>query len=466
MPVGASVYLSTILTCQKNAHMPYNIAVIGTGYVGLVSGTCFAENGNQVICVDNDPRKLDKLNNGRIPIYEPGLHPLYERNFKEKRLFFTDDLEHAVLRSDVIFLCLPTPPNEDGSADLQYVLKVAGDIGRILAAHAPQPFKVIVDKSTVPIGTSELVTAEIRKTYDGDFCVASNPEFLREGFAVEDSLRPDRVVIGTSDERAKKILVDLYEPFVLSGNPIIVMDERSAEITKYAANSFLAMRISFMNDLANLCEILGANVDNVRKGIGTDTRIGKKFLFSGVGYGGSCFPKDVKALLKSSKNADHPLRIVQAVEDVNADQPVRYYNRIRSYFDGHLAGKRFAMWGLAFKPNTDDTREAPAFIVINHLLEAGATVVAFDPEAMENTRELFGDRIVFAESAMSALEGADALLLVTEWNEFRKPDFDAVKRALTAPVIFDGRNIYDLDEMREKGFDYFSIGRPDVRARG
>jgi UDPglucose 6-dehydrogenase len=444
--------------------MPYTIAVVGTGYVGLVSGTCFAENGNTVICVDNDPRKLDKLNNGQIPIYEPGLHQIYERNAKEKRLTFTKDLEAAVLASEVVFLCLPTPPTEDGSADLQYVLRVASDIGDILLRHAPQPFKVIVDKSTVPIGTSEKVTAVIRERYDGDFSVASNPEFLREGFAVEDSLRPDRVVIGTSDGRAKKILVDLYEPFVLSGNPIIVMDERSAEITKYAANSFLAMRISFMNDLANLCEMLGANIDNVRRGIGTDTRIGKKFLFSGVGYGGSCFPKDVKALLKTSGDAGHELRIVRAVEDVNAEQPRRFFRRVRDYFGGDLTGRRFAVWGLAFKPNTDDVREAPAYIVIDELLAAGATVCAFDPEAVENTKELkYGDRIAYAAGAYEALDGADALLLVTEWNEFRMPDWARIRTALKTPVVFDGRNIYDPEEIGAQGFDYFSIGRPDVR---
>ena len=445
--------------------MPATIAVIGTGYVGLVSGTCFAENGNRVYCVDNDPRKLEKLNNGKIPIYEPGLHPLYERNFKEKRLTFTDNLEEAVLASEVIFLCLPTPPNEDGSADLQYVLKVAEEIGIILQKHAPQPFKIIVDKSTVPIGTSERVTETIRKNYTGDFTVASNPEFLREGFAVEDSLRPDRVVIGTSNEVAKKVLTALYEPFVLSGNPIIVMDERSAEITKYAANSFLAMRISFMNDLANLCEILDANVDNIRKGIGSDTRIGKKFLFSGVGYGGSCFPKDVKALLKSSNIAGHPLRIVQAVEDVNADQPIRFFEKIRNYFGGDLSGKTFAMWGLAFKPNTDDVREAPAYIVIRELLAAGATVSVFDPEAVENTRERFGDSIRYASGMYDTLNGADALLLLTEWNEFRQPDWNEVKARLTQPVLFDGRNIYDQERMQAEGFDYFSIGRAPVLAK-
>ncbi|MBI5648115.1 MAG: UDP-glucose/GDP-mannose dehydrogenase family protein [Ignavibacteriae bacterium] len=445
--------------------MPHTIAVIGTGYVGLVSGTCFAENGNTVICVDNDPKKLEKLRNGKIPIYEPGLHPLYERNAKEGRLTFTDDLESAVLASDVIFLCLPTPPNEDGSADLQYVLRVADEIGAILQRHAPQPFKIIVDKSTVPIGTSERVTETIRAKYAGDFTVASNPEFLREGFAVEDSLRPDRVVIGTSDERARQTLTALYEPFVLSGNPIIVMDERSAEITKYAANSFLAMRISFMNDLANLCEILDADVDNIRKGIGTDTRIGKKFLFSGVGYGGSCFPKDVKALLKSSNNAGHPLRIVQAVEDVNADQPKRFFEKVHTYFKGNLAGKTFALWGLAFKPNTDDVREAPAYIIIDSLLAAGARVNAFDPEAVENTRERYGDRINYAASMYDAIEGAHALLMVTEWNEFRKPDWKRVKSKLAEPVIFDGRNIYNADEMIAEGFDCFFIGRRPARGR-
>jgi UDPglucose 6-dehydrogenase len=446
--------------------MPYTIAVVGTGYVGLVSGVCFAENGNQVICVDNDQKKLDKLNNNKIPIYEPGLQPIYERNFKEGRLTFTDDLESAVLNSDVVFLCLPTPPNEDGSADLHYVLAVADKIGQILKKHGPQPFKVIVDKSTVPIGTSEKVTEVIRTHYDGEFYVASNPEFLREGFAVEDSLRPDRVVIGSSNKRATDILVDLYEPFVLSGNPIIVMDEHSAEITKYAANCFLAMRISFMNDLANLCEILDADIDQVRHGIGTDTRIGKKFLFAGIGYGGSCFPKDVKALLKSSKDAKFPLRLVQAMEDINADQPMLYVSKIKKYFGNNLAGKTFAIWGLAFKPNTDDVREAPAFVVIDALLAAGAKIKAFDPEAMENTKERYGDRIQYSSRAMDALVDANALLLVTEWNEFRKPDWARVRELLVEPVVFDGRNIYDADEMKSHGFDYFPVGRPVVRARG
>lgn len=445
--------------------MPFTIAVIGTGYVGLVSGTCFAENGNTVVCVDNDKRKLEKLLNGKIPIYEPGLQPLYERNAKEKRLLFTSNLEEAVLAAEIIFLCLPTPPNEDGSADLQYVLKVADDIGRILAAHAPQPFKVIVDKSTVPIGTSEKVTATIKAHYKGEFTVASNPEFLREGFAVEDSLRPDRVVIGTSDPRARKALTELYQPFVLSGNPIIVMDERSAEITKYAANSFLAMRISFMNDLANLCEILGADIDNIRRGIGTDTRIGKKFLFAGAGYGGSCFPKDVKALLNSANAAGHPLRIVNAVEEVNADQPRHFFAKILRYFNGDLGGKTFALWGLAFKPNTDDVREAPAYIIIDELLAHGASVTAFDPEAAVNTKERYGDRIRYAASAYEALEGAHGLVLVTEWNEFRMPDWNQVRNLLVVPVIFDGRNIFNHEDMQQLGFDYHSVGRPAVLAR-
>ncbi len=441
--------------------MPYTIAVVGTGYVGLVSGTCFAENGNQVICVDNDPAKLDMLLGGNIPIYEPGLHEIYYRNFKERRLEFSGDLESAVLRSDVIFLCLPTPPNEDGSADLQYVLKVADDIGGILQRNAPQDYKIIVDKSTVPVGTSEKVHAMIAAHYGGEFDVVSNPEFLREGFAVEDSLRPDRVVIGSSSPRATEVLVDLYEPFVRSGNPIIVMDERSAEITKYAANSFLAMRISFMNDLALLCEKLGADVDQVRRGIGTDSRIGKRFLFAGVGYGGSCFPKDVRALLKTARDAGHPLRIVEAVQHVNADQPAHFFARVKKHF-GSVAGRRFALWGLAFKPNTDDTREAPAFILIDLLLAEGAAVAAFDPEAAENARRRYGDRIAYAASAMDALAGADALLLVTEWNEFRKPDFEKMKSLLKQPVIFDGRNQYEPEEIRRHGFTCFSIGRPPV----
>lgn len=442
--------------------MPYSVAVIGTGYVGLVSGTCFAENGNQVICIDNDETKLSMLRSGKIPIYEPGLHELYERNYKEKRLEFSNNLTNAVLRSDVIFLCLPTPPNEDGSADLQYVLDVAGQIGKILSGNAPQSYKVIVDKSTVPVGTSEKVRNAIASDYAGDFDVVSNPEFLREGFAVEDSLRPDRVVIGSSSRRATDILVDLYEPFVRSGNPIIAMDERSAEMTKYAANSFLAMRISFMNDLSVLCEILGADIDQVRRGIGSDGRIGKRFLFPGVGYGGSCFPKDVRALLKTSRDAGHTLRIIEAVQSVNDDQPLRFFDKIEKHF-GDLTGKHFAVWGLAFKPNTDDTREAPAFIIIDKLLDAGATVSAFDPEAIENSEKKYGPKIRFAGSAMQAVENADALLLVTEWNEFRKPDFQKLKSLLQQPVIFDGRNQYDPDAMKALGFTYYPIGRPAVK---
>ncbi|NOY05025.1 MAG: UDP-glucose/GDP-mannose dehydrogenase family protein [Chlorobi bacterium] len=443
--------------------MPHKIAVIGTGYVGLVSGTCFAENGNTVICVDNDKTKLEKLQNKEIPIYEPGLFEIYLRNFKEHRLQFTDNLEEAVLASDIIFLCLPTPPNEDGSADLRYVLDVASEIGTILGRHQPQPYKIIVDKSTVPIGTSERVREAIAQHYSGEFDVVSNPEFLREGFAVEDSLRPDRVVIGSSSQRAIDIMVALYKPFVRSGNPIIVMDERSAEITKYAANSFLAMRISFMNDLANLCEILGADIDNVRRGIGTDSRIGKRFLFAGVGYGGSCFPKDVKALQKSAEEAGHPLRLVKAVEDINADQPRMFFEKIKRYYGGNLEGRRFAVWGLAFKPNTDDVREAPAFKVCDRLLEAGASLSAYDPEAIENARIYYGNRIDFTEEPYKALEGADALLIITEWNEFRQPDFDEIKARLKAPVIFDGRNVFGLEEMARAGFHYESIGRPPAR---
>ena len=443
--------------------MPHKIAVIGTGYVGLVSGTCFAENGNTVICVDNDATKLEKLRNREIPIYEPGLFEIYLRNFKEHRLQFTDDLEKAVLASDIVFLCLPTPPNEDGSADLRYVLDVSSNIGEILGRHQPQPYKIIVDKSTVPIGTSEKVRETISQHYSGEFDVVSNPEFLREGFAVEDSLRPDRVVIGSSSQRATDIMVALYKPFVRSGNPIIVMDERSAEITKYAANSFLAMRISFMNDLANLCEILGADIDNVRRGIGTDSRIGKRFLFAGVGYGGSCFPKDVKALQKSAEEAGHPLRLVKAVEDINADQPRMFFEKIRRYYEGNLTGRRFAVWGLAFKPNTDDVREAPAFKICDRLLEAGASLAAYDPEAIENARLRYGDRIDFADEPYQALNDADALLIITEWNEFRQPDFDEIKTRLKDPVIFDGRNVFNIEEMARAGFHYESIGRPPAR---
>jgi UDPglucose 6-dehydrogenase len=434
------------------------ITVVGTGYVGLVTGTCLAETGNVVTCVDIDERKVNKLKNGQVTIYEPGLEKLFERNLKEERLFFTTDLKEGVKDAAIIFLALPTPPGEDGSADLKYVLGVAEDLGKILT-----DYKVIIDKSTVPVGTAEKVHAAIAKNYAGEFDVVSNPEFLREGVAVDDFMKPDRVVIGTTSERAKKLLTELYGPYVRQGNPIIFMDERSAELTKYAANSFLATKISFMNEIAQLCERLGADVDMVRRGIGSDDRIGKRFLFPGIGYGGSCFPKDVQALVHSSNEVAYEFKILNAVMDVNETQKKHLVSRINNYYEGALQGKHFAVWGLAFKPNTDDIREAPALEIINSLLEAGATVSAFDPEAMPNVKTIVGDKINFAETQYEALEGADALIIATEWNEFRTPDFDKVLATLKEPVIFDGRNLFEVPAMFEKGFHYESIGRPLIQ---
>ena len=430
------------------------IAVVGTGYVGLVTGTCFAETGNDVVCVDIDQRKVEKLSNGEITIYEPGLEKLFIRNLKEDRLNFTTDLEKGIEEAEIIFLALPTPPGEDGSADLKYILGVADHLGRIL-----KDYKVIVDKSTVPVGTAEKVQAAIAKNYKGEFDVVSNPEFLREGVAVEDFMKPDRVVIGTSSDRAKKVMNDLYNPFVRSGNPVIFMDERSAELTKYAANSFLATKISFMNEVAQLCERLGADVDMVRKGIGSDERIGKRFLFPGIGYGGSCFPKDVQALVKSANEVDYDFQILNAVMDVNEKQKKHLIPKILRYFNNNIQGKHFALWGLAFKPNTDDIREAPALYIIEELLAGGATVTAFDPEAMNNVRNLLGDKINFAESQYEALHGADGLIIATEWNEFRTPDFIKIVKSLRNKVIFDGRNLFDVSAIRELGFHYESIGR-------
>jgi UDPglucose 6-dehydrogenase len=430
------------------------IAVVGTGYVGLVTGTCFAETGNDVVCVDIDQRKVEKLSNGEITIYEPGLEKLFIRNLKEDRLNFTTDLEKGIEEAEIIFLALPTPPGEDGSADLKYILGVADHLGRIL-----KDYKVIVDKSTVPVGTAEKVHAAIAKNYKGEFDVVSNPEFLREGVAVEDFMKPDRVVIGTSSNRAKKVMNDLYNPFVRSGNPVIFMDERSAELTKYAANSFLATKISFMNEVAQLCERLGADVDMVRKGIGSDERIGKRFLFPGIGYGGSCFPKDVQALVKSANEVEYDFQILNAVMDVNEKQKKHLIPKILRYFNNNIQGKHFALWGLAFKPNTDDIREAPALYIIEELLAGGATVTAFDPEAMNNVRNLLGDKINFAESQYEALHGADGLIIATEWNEFRTPDFIKIVKSLRNKVIFDGRNLFDVSAIRELGFHYESIGR-------
>lgn len=434
------------------------IAVVGTGYVGLVTGTCFAETGNQVTCVDIDKNKVEKLSNGQITIYEPGLEKIFLRNLKEGRLHFTTDLAEGVKDATIVFLALPTPPGEDGSADLKYILGVADDLGKILT-----DYKVIVDKSTVPVGTADKVQAAIAKNFKGEFAVVSNPEFLREGVAVDDFMKPDRVVVGTSDERAKKIMTDLYAPFVRSGNPVIFMDEKSAELTKYAANSFLAVKISFMNEIARLCERLGADVDMVRKGIGSDERIGKRFLFPGIGYGGSCFPKDVQALVKSSSEVSYDFEILNAVMKVNEEQKLFLMPKINAYFNNDLKGKRFALWGLAFKPNTDDIREAPALYMIDALTEAGATVHAYDPEAMPNVKQVVGDKIDFAEGQYDALENADALIIATEWSEFRTPEFEKISSMLKNKVVFDGRNVYDRAQMKELGFFYESVGREVVK---
>jgi UDPglucose 6-dehydrogenase len=430
------------------------IAVVGTGYVGLVTGTCFAETGNDVTCVDIDKVKVDKLTNGQITIYEPGLEKLFVRNQREERLRFTTSLEEGVKDAMIIFLALPTPPGENGSADLKYVLGVAEDLGKII-----QDYKVIIDKSTVPVGTAEKVRAAVAKNSKCEFDVVSNPEFLREGVAVEDFMKPDRVVIGTSSERAKKIMGDLYAPFVRQGNPIIFMDERSAELTKYAANSFLATKISFMNEIAQLCERLGADVDMVRRGIGSDERIGKRFLFPGIGYGGSCFPKDVKALVKSSKEVNYDFKILKSVMEVNEAQKLSLLPKIKKYFGGNVKNKSFALWGLAFKPNTDDIREAPALDIIDCLLSEGASICVYDPEAMNNVKSILGDKVSYAENQYDCLQGADALIIATEWNEFRTPNFLKIVTALKNKVIFDGRNLFETDAIRELGFYYESIGR-------
>ncbi|HNR49621.1 MAG TPA: UDP-glucose/GDP-mannose dehydrogenase family protein [Bacteroidia bacterium] len=431
-----------------------NIAVVGTGYVGLVTGTCFAEMGNHVICVDIDKSKVERMRQGEIPIYEPHLDVLFERNIKQNRLSFTTDLAEAVKKASVIFLALPTPPGEDGSADLSYVLGVADQLGSLLTEY-----KIVINKSTVPVGTAEKVHDAIAKKYKGAFDVISNPEFLREGFAVDDFMKPDRVVIGTRSERAKQVMQDLYAPFLRQGNPIYFMDERSAELTKYAANSFLATKITFMNEIANLCEKVGANVDAVRIGIGADNRIGKRFLFAGIGYGGSCFPKDVQALEHTSKQYDYDFRILQSVMEVNDAQKLVLVEKVKKYFKGNLKGKHFALWGLAFKPDTDDIREAPALYIIDELLKAGATVKAFDPEAMNNVKKLLGDKIVFATDEYDALKDADALLIATEWSLFRTPDFGRIDTLLKEKIIFDGRNLYDPAKMKEMGYYYNSIGR-------
>lgn len=430
------------------------IAVVGTGYVGLVTGTCFAETGNNVTCIDIDQAKIDKLNSGQVTIYEPGLEKIFIRNQREERLFFTTNLAEGIKDARIVFLALPTPPGEDGSADLKYILGVAEELGHLL-----DDYKVIVDKSTVPVGTAEKVHAAIAKNFKGEFDVVSNPEFLREGVAVDDFLKPDRVVIGAASERARKVMGELYAPFVRSGNPILYMDVRSAELTKYAANSFLATKITFMNEIAQLCERLGADVDMVRRGVGSDDRIGKRFLFPGIGYGGSCFPKDVQALAKSSHEVDYEFRILNAVMEVNEKMKLHLHPKIEKYFAGDLKGKKIALWGLAFKPNTDDIREAPALYMIDALLAKGATVCAYDPEAMGNVKRLLGDKIEYGETQYDCLNQADALVIATEWNEFRTPDFLKIVKLMKNKVIFDGRNLFDTDAIKELGFYYESVGR-------
>jgi UDPglucose 6-dehydrogenase len=431
------------------------IAVVGTGYVGLVTGTCFAETGNHVTCVDINEDKINRMKAGEVPIYEPGLEDLFHRNTEEGRLNFTTSLSDGISGAKVIFLALPTPPGENGSADLKYILQVAKDLGPLITEYT-----VIIDKSTVPVGTSELVHEAISKNVSPDlFDVVSNPEFLREGVAVEDFMKPDRVVIGTESDKAKEILNRLYAPLVRQGNPIIFMDERSAEMTKYAANAFLATKITFMNEIANLCELVGANVDDIRRGIGTDSRIGKRFLFAGIGYGGSCFPKDVQALAKTSEENNYQFHILDSVMKVNEMQKTKLIPIIKNHFNNELAGKTIGIWGLAFKPYTDDIREAPALYNIEHLLELGCKVNVYDPEAMPNAKELLGETVTFSKNPYDAIENADALLIVTEWPQFRTPDFERMEILLKNKVIFDGRNLYEMSQMKELGYTYYSIGR-------
>lgn len=440
-----------------------NIAVIGTGYVGLVSGTCFAEMGNNVTCVDNNPDKLKKLKAGVVTIYEPGLEIIFSRNIEKKRLSFTDDLKSAALNNEIIFLCLPTPQDEDGSADLKYVMGVSEDISKILKENKDKDYKIIVNKSTVPVGTSVKVEEIFSAAGINNFDIVSNPEFLREGFAVDDFMRPDRIVIGARREKAIAKMKALYEPFVRQGNPVLVMDNESSEVTKYAANSYLAMRITYMNELANFCEKVNADVDMVRKGMGTDSRIGKRFLFPGIGYGGSCFPKDVNALMKTSADANSPMQILTVVDQANKNQKLVLVEKLLKHFNEQLVGKKIAIWGLAFKPNTDDMREAPSIEIVNKLLSLGCKISAYDPAAMETSKFFFDEKIYFAKDVYDALNDADALLILTEWNEFRNPDFNMMKAKLKNNLIFDGRNIFQLDKMKEEGFNYFSIGRSAVR---
>ena len=430
------------------------ITVIGTGYVGLVTGTCLAETGNEVICVDIDKEKVEKMRNGTVPIYEPHLDVLFERNINAGRLSFTTSLEEGLAHGEIVFLALPTPEDDDGSADLSYVLGVSEEIGKRI-----KDYKVIVDKSTVPVGTAEKVQATIAKNASCDFDVVSNPEFLREGYAVDDFLKPERIVIGSSSERATKLMQKLYNPFVRSGNPIIIMDEKSAELTKYAANSFLATKITFMNEIANYCEKVGADVDKVRAGMGTDSRIGKRFLFPGIGYGGSCFPKDVKALQKAGLDKDYDFKILNSVIEVNEKQKTILIPKIENQFNHDLTNKKLAIWGLAFKPETDDVREAPAIYLMNELLSRGAKLSVYDPEAMQNIKKQFGDKLTYCESMYDALTDADALVICTEWSIFRTPDFNKVKQLLKQNIIFDGRNLYDLEDIKKEGISYMSIGR-------
>ncbi|MEQ9423898.1 MAG: UDP-glucose/GDP-mannose dehydrogenase family protein [Cyclobacteriaceae bacterium] len=437
-----------------------NIAVVGTGYVGLVTGTCFAETGNHVTCIDIDEKKVDQLKSGKITIYEPGLEALFERNIRQNRLKFTTSLSEGIEGAKAIFLALPTPPDENGSADLKYILKVASDLGPLLKDYA-----VIIDKSTVPVGTAELVKKEISKGSKVEFDVVSNPEFLREGVAVDDFMKPDRVVVGASSDKAKKIMESMYSPLVRQGNPIIFMDEKSAELTKYAANSFLATKITFMNEIANLCEKLGANVDDIRKGVGTDSRIGRRFLFAGIGYGGSCFPKDVKALAKSSQAVDYDFKILNAVMATNDTQKLKLIDKLDHVFGGDFRNKTVAVWGLAFKPYTDDIREAPAFENIKFLVDKGVNVRAYDPEAMNNTESVFGDSIYYSLDEYDALNGADALMIMTEWPIFRTPNFEQIGNLLKSKIILDGRNLYDPQMMEELGFSYYSIGRRAINGK-
>lgn len=439
-----------------------NISVIGTGYVGLVAAVGFAETGNHVICIDNDEEKLRRFNAGDTVIYEPGLKVLFDKNVEKKRLKFTNDLNIAVNETSIIFLCLPTPQGDDGAADLSRVLDVADKIGLILSQTNSNQYKIIVNKSTVPVGTAEKVKSKILAHGNFDIDVISNPEFVREGAAVEDFMKPDRIVVGTSSVRAKEIMQILYEPFVRSGNAIYFMDEKSAEVCKYAANSFLATKITFMNEVANFCEKVGANIDNVRIAMGSDNRIGKRFLFAGIGYGGSCFPKDVNAFINSFREYKVEQNILSAVDKTNQKQKGKLIDFILGHYDGKISGKKFALWGLAFKPNTDDVREAPAFVLIDKLLQLGAEIVAYDPEAIENTRKKYGDKIKYAEDGISACKDCDALIIATEWNEFRTPDFNEIKTSLKDFVIFDGRNVFDPEKAHKYKFVYYSIGRKPV----